>query len=111
MNITQNTKLALDWSDPSGINPLQISDLEVVFKNVVNVALGFAGIAFFVLLLVGGFKYMTAGGDPKAIEAAKKTLTAAIAGLLVVILSFLVLVFIKEFTGIDLTEFKIVNPL
>ncbi|MFH1863801.1 MAG: hypothetical protein ABIJ85_02755 [bacterium] len=110
MKITQNTKLALDWTDPSGTNPPQISDLEVVFKNVVNVALGFAGIAFFVLLLVGGFKYMSAGSDPKAIEAARKTLTSAIAGLLIVILSYLVLVFIGTFTGVDLTQFKIVNP-
>ena len=91
-------------------DPPQISDLEVVFKNVVNVALGFAGIAFFVLLLVGGFKYMFAGGDPKAIDSAKKTLTSAVAGLLVVILAYLVLVFIKELTGVDLTKFRIVNP-
>lgn len=103
-------KLAV-WTTTDPETPVQLVDLEEIFKNVVNVALGFAGIAFFVLLLIGGFKYMSAGGDPKAIEAAKKTLTAAIAGLLVVILSFLVLVFIKEFTGVDLTEFKIVNPL
>lgn len=102
-------KLAV-WTTTDPDTPVQLVDLEEIFKNVVNVALGFAGIAFFILLLVGGFKYMTAGGDPKAIDAAKKTLTAAIAGLLVVVLSFLVLVFIKEFTGVDLTQFKIVNP-
>jgi len=98
------------WTTTDPGTPVQLVDLQEIFKNVVNVALGFAGIAFFILLLVGGFKYMSAGGDPKAIDSAKKTLTAAIAGLLVVILSFLVLVFIKEFTGVDLTEFKIVNP-
>lgn len=103
-------KLAAWTNEATPADPVQLVDLEEVFKNVVNVALGFAGITFFILLLVGGFKYMTAGSDPKAIDSAKKTLTAAIAGLLVVILSFLVLVFIKEFTGVDLTKFKIVNP-
>lgn len=98
------------WTTTDPKIPVQLVDLEEVFKNVVNVVLGFAGIAFFVLLLVGGFKYMTAGGDPKAIDSAKKTLTSAIAGLLIVILSYLVLVFIGTFTGVDLTQFKIVNP-
>jgi len=98
------------WTTTDPKIPVQLVDLEEVFKNVVNVVLGFAGIAFFVLLLVGGFKYMTAGGDPKAIDSAKKTLTSAIAGLLIVVLSYLVLVFIGTFTGVDLTQFKIVNP-
>ncbi|MFH1863551.1 MAG: hypothetical protein ABIJ85_01380, partial [bacterium] len=102
MDISRNMKLAA-WTTTDPKIPVQLVDLEEVFKNVVNVVLGFAGIAFFVLLLVGGFKYMTAGGDPKAIDSAKKTLTSAIAGLLIVVLSYLVLVFIGTFTGVDLT--------
>jgi len=104
-----NIRLAA-WTTTDPDTPVQLVDLQEIFKNVVNVALGFAGIAFFILLIVGGFKFMSAGGDPKALESAKKTLTSALIGLLVVLLSYLVLVFIKEFTGVDLTEFKIVNP-
>lgn len=88
-------------------DPAQLSNLEVVFKNVVNVILGFAGIAFFVLLLIGGFKYLTSGGDPKAVEGAKKTITYAIGGLLVIVLSFLILKLIQAITGVDVTQFKI----
>ncbi|MDP3994377.1 MAG: hypothetical protein Q8P91_00915 [bacterium] len=111
MDTLQNIKLAA-WTVPTGEPniPAQLVDLEEVFKNVVNVVLGFAGLAFFVLLLVGGFKFMTAGGDPKAIDSARKTLTSAVAGLLIVILAYLVLVFIEKITGVDLTKFRIVNP-
>jgi hypothetical protein len=59
------------------------------------------------MLIMGGFKFITAGGDPKAIEGAKKTLTYAIMGIVLVALSFLILQFISTFTGVDVTQFKI----
>jgi len=98
----------MKWST-SGDAPVQLSDLEVVFKNVVNVVLGFAGIAFFVLFLIGGIKYITSGGDPKATEGAQKTITYAIFGLVAIILSYLILVLIKEITGVDVTKFKVIQ--
>ena len=90
-------------------DPAKLSDLEKVFENVVGVALGLAGIVLFVMLLIGGFRYITAGGDPKGIEGAKKTLTFAIAGMVLVALSFLLLNFIAGFTGADITNFKIIG--
>lgn len=84
-----------------------IKGFEVVFNNIVTIALSFAGVAVFIMFLVGGFKYLTSGGDPKAVEEAQKTLTFAIGGLILIALSFLILVFIKNFTGVDLTNFTI----
>jgi hypothetical protein len=84
-----------------------IKDLEIVFGNVVKSALGFAGIVLFVLLLTGGFKYITSGGDPKALESAQKTITYAIGGLILILVSFLILVLIKTITGVDVTQFKV----
>lgn len=99
-------RLAQVWST-TGDTPAQLSDLEVVFKNAVGVVLGFAGIVFFILLLTSGFKFITAGGDPKALESAKKTLTYAIGGLIVILLSYLILVLIKTITGVDVTIFRV----
>ncbi|KKR86283.1 MAG: hypothetical protein UU32_C0018G0007 [Candidatus Woesebacteria bacterium GW2011_GWB1_41_10] len=87
--------------------PAKISDLGEIFGNLVSAILGFAGIVLFILLISGGFKFITSGGDPKAVEGAKKTLTYAIGGLIVLLLSYLFLVLIKEITGVDVTEFKI----
>jgi len=86
---------------------VQLKYLECIFGRVIQVALGFAGVALFVMLLVGGFKYLTAGEDPKAVEEARKTLTYAIGGLVLIAAAFLILVFIKNFTGVDVTQFKI----
>lgn len=87
-----------------------IGDLGTLFQRVVGFALGFAGIVLFILLITGGFKFITSGGDPKAVEGARKTLTYAIAGLLVILLSYMVLVLIKEITGVDVTNFNVVLP-
>ncbi len=84
-----------------------LKGFEAIFNNLVSVILGFAGIALFVMFLSGGFKYITAGGDPKAIEGAKKTLTYAIGGMILLALSFLILRFIENFTGAQVTQFKI----
>lgn len=81
-----------------------------IFSNVVQSFLGFAGIVLFILLLVGGFKFITSGGDPKAVEGAQKTITYAIIGLVVILLSFLILVLIRAVTGVDVTKFNVVLP-
>ncbi len=84
-----------------------IKDLEIVFTNVVNSALAIAGVALFIVLIIGGLKYITSGGDPKAAEGAQKTITYGIGGLIVVILSYLILVLIKTLTGVNVTQFNI----
>jgi len=93
----------------NGDTPIaRISDLEGVLERVVSYALGFAGIVLFILLIVGGFKYITSGGDPKAVEGAKKTLTSAIIGLVLILVSYLVLILISNITGVDVTDFNII---
>ena len=88
-------------------NVATLQDLEGLFSNVVNIILGIAGVTFFILLLSSGFKFVTSGGDPKALEGAKKTLTYAIGGLILIIASYLILLLIKEINGVDVTIFKI----
>jgi len=83
---------------------------ENVFENVVTIILGLAGIVLFIMLIVGGFRYITSGGDPKSVEAARKTLTSAIGGIVLIALAFLILKFIEVFTGVPVTEFKIFQP-
>ena len=92
--------------------PAKLSDLENIFTNVVQAILAFAGVVLFILILLGGLKYITSAGDPKAMEGAQKTITYAIGGLIVILISYIILVFIAKVTGIDaniLTQFKIVG--
>jgi hypothetical protein len=86
-----------------------IGDLEKVFASVVS-ALGILiGFAFFVMMIMGGIRYLLSGGDPKAVAAAKGTITWAILGLAVFALSYTILLVIRAFTGIDVTIFRIIG--
>lgn len=93
-----------------GNDPAQLSDLDFIFENVVSTLLALGGIVLFLMLLSGGFKYLTSGGDPKATEGAKNTLTYAIGGLVLLAGSYLILRIISDFTGADVINFSITNP-
>lgn len=95
------------WSDPTGGKAATLKDLEVVFSNVVRAAVELALVVFFIMLVYGGFKYLTSGGDAKGTETGQKTITAALLGIVLLIGIWLILKFITAFTGIDVTTFII----
>ena len=57
---------------------------------IVNGLLGIAGIIAVVVLIVGGFQYASAAGNEDQVENAKKTITYAIIGLVIVAAALLV---------------------
>jgi hypothetical protein len=93
-----------------GDGAVTLKSLECVFENAIKAILSFAAIILFVVSLVAGFKYLTSGGDPKAVQSAKMTLTYAIGGMVLIALSFLILHFISVFTGAPVTEFTVAVP-
>lgn len=95
----------------SGDKPKPLTELEGIFGNVVQSAIALAGIILFIMLLVGGFKYITAGPDPKAAAAARGTITFAIIGMVFIALAFLILRLLADFTGVEgILNFQIALP-
>lgn len=84
-----------------------IVGIECLFSNILQVIMVLAGLVFFAMFIVGGFKYLTAGGDPKKTAAASHTITMSFISVLGVILAWLILLFITQFTGVDVTQFTI----
>lgn len=56
--------------------------------NVVNIMLGFLGIIAVVIILLGGFKWMTAAGNEDKVGEAKKMIAAGVIGLLIILMAF-----------------------
>lgn len=99
---------ASNWTDKCVKNgAATIQGFECVFQNIAQVIVYFAGLAFLIMFIKGGFDYLTSGGDPKKAAKATSTLTMSIIGIVGVIASFLILKFIQNFTGVNVTEFKI----
>lgn len=100
-----NTVLAADIDNVGGVATIQ--GFEGLFENVIDAVLGLAGIVLFIMLIVGGFKYITSAGDPKAAAAARATLTHALLGIVLVASAYVIILLIQEFTGADLSSFEV----
>jgi hypothetical protein len=94
------TAHAQDWSADcikDGVATLRcIPDL---FRNVVNGALMFVGVTAVVMVIYGGIKFINSGGDQKQTAEARKILTFAVLGVILVLGSFAIIYFIGFLTG------------
>ncbi|MBU0648787.1 hypothetical protein KJ969_01610 [Patescibacteria group bacterium] len=79
-------------------------DIRVVVARIIRSFLTLLGITAVVLILYGGFVWMTAGGDEEKVEKAKKILINAVIGLAIILTSFAITQFVLnsllEATGV-----------
>lgn len=84
----------------------QLQDLPIYIGNVLQAMIPLIGLIAFIMVIKGGFTILTSAGDHKGLQSGRQTITLAIAGLALAIISWLILVFIKNVTGVDVTNFK-----
>jgi hypothetical protein len=77
-----------------------ITCLQPLFVNIVSAATALSGVALFLMIIMGGYNFLFAGGDQKKLEKAKGTLTAAIIGLVVIACAYLIIKTISTITGV-----------
>ena len=73
---------------------LSDDDPREMVGRIINVALGFLGVIAVVIILMGGFKWMTAGGNEDKVAESKKLLGAGVIGLAIVLAAWSVATFI-----------------
>lgn len=83
----------------------ELSCLPGYFENILGAIIPLIGFLSFIMVLVGGFKILTSAGDSKGMAAGKQTITLAVAGIALSIVSWLVLVIIEKITGVSVTQF------
>jgi len=75
-------------------NSLTSNDPRTIIGKVINVALGFLGVIAVGIILLGGFKWMTAGGNEEKTGEARKLLGAGIIGLVIILASWAIANFV-----------------
>ncbi len=60
------------------------TDLGMMIGTLLQVAIIISGLAAFAFLLLGGFQYVTSGGDKTQAEAARDKITYAIIGMVII---------------------------
>lgn len=89
----QNTQLT---AEAAGIDQ-GATDLVTIVGRIINIALGFVGIVFLVLMLWAGYQYMTAAGDAEKVKKAVGTIKNSIIGLIVIVSAWAITSFILGF--------------
>lgn len=65
-----------------------------LFKTITNVALFLLGAVSVLMLIYGGIRYTTSGGDSGSITTAKNTILYAIVGIVVALLAYAIVSFV-----------------
>ncbi len=69
-------------------------DPRAIMAGIINIALGFLGIVAVVIIILGGFKWMTAGGNEDKVSESKKLITAGIIGMVIVLAAWGIATFV-----------------
>ena len=72
------------------------TDANVVIKNVTNIMCFIIGAVSVIMLIYGGIRYTTSGGNANSVTAAKNTIMYSIVGLIIAILAFAVVNFVVK---------------
>jgi hypothetical protein len=84
-----------------------IKGIECVFQNLISPIPVLLALVAVGMIIMAGIRLLTAGADPKAVAAAWSTFTWAVVGLILLAVAWLILILIKNFTGVDVTTFTI----
>ncbi|HLD60532.1 MAG TPA: pilin [Patescibacteria group bacterium] len=89
---------ASDLLDPrvSPESGLGDSDLQVTIARIIRVAMGLLGIVAVVIVLIGGFTWMTAGGNDEKVGEAKKWIFAGVIGLAIILSAYAIANFVIQ---------------
>lgn len=90
-----------------GPDPAGLTEIENIFSSLISVIVSLGFIVMLVMIVMAGFKYLTSGGEPKALQAAHHALVWAILGVVFMAVAWLILQLIFNFTGINVTIFNI----
>ena len=89
------------FNGPNGEKVASLNCFPALFINIINALLGFSGVVAVFLVIYSGIQFIISGGEAKQVEGARKTLTFAVMGLIVVLLSFLIINIIATLTGTE----------
>ena len=83
----------LDYGTDTGLGH---ADIRTTISSIINVALGLLGIVAVVIVLWGGFRWMTAGGNEEKVGEARKIIFSGVIGLAIILSAFAIATFVLK---------------
>lgn len=82
-----------------GDQGLNVGGVNEIIATIIQTALSLLGVLFLLLLIYGGYLYMTAHGNDQQVEKAKKIILQAFIGIIIVLAAYAVSWFIINSLG------------
>jgi hypothetical protein len=95
-NTGANFNVNLDSSIGNFWNPLKLGTLPEIITALIRILFALIGIMAVVIIIISGFRMVTANGNEEQLTKAKKAITWAIIGLVVSLLSFSIVAIIQR---------------
>ena len=89
----QEINFGLSYGADTGLGT---SDVRKTVSDIINVTLSLLGIVAVVIILWGGFRWMTAGGNEESVSEARKIIFSGIIGLAIILSAYAVARFVLE---------------
>jgi len=70
------------------------TDMAVIVGKIIAVVIRFLGLIAVIIVLIGGFQWMTSGGDSEKISNARKLMINGLIGLVIIVLAYAITVFV-----------------
>jgi|AntRauTorcE11897_2_1112592.scaffolds.fasta_scaffold40273_1 nitrate reductase NapE component len=96
LGIAQVNALDVGTNEVENSIELGNKDPRETVGQIINVAMLFLGIIAVGIILVGGFKWMTAGGNEEKVGEAKKLMGSGVIGLVIVLAAWGIATFVLE---------------
>jgi hypothetical protein len=89
--------------------PRSVRDVADFVSVALQILLVIAAIAFFIMLLVGGIRWILSGGDKTNTQAARGQITAALVGLVIVFSAWIIAAIIGRIFNVNIFNISIPN--
>lgn len=94
-NLCNGANLSLSGS--SDCDPVEATnDINDTIRTVINVFTTVVGVVAVIFIIIGGFKFVTSGGDSGKVGSAKSTILYALIGLAVIALAQIIVQFVLK---------------
>lgn len=75
--------------------------LPCLIQNILDFVIPVSGVATAFFIVLSGIRFITSGGDQERVAGARKSVTFAVIGLSIIILSFVIIKTVSVLTGVE----------
>lgn len=102
INLAGSSTINLIPPAGSGFQNLNQITFGGIVRGLIGIVLVLAAIIFFFVLVIGGIRWITSGGDKAQTEGARNQITAALVGLVIVFAAWAIIQLIEVFFSVNI---------